>query len=100
MAGAGRAEVERFLLHRLSLSLLVGFISSDSSRLQENLPNSLSHPYNDPGSFGTWLVLAPPGMNGDICAMCHPASAAELPLDPSGTGSVPVPSRDPTLRIL
>lgn len=89
VTGAGRAEVERFLLHCLSQSLLVGFILSDSSHLQKISPNSLSslqrsrRLWDLAGACYSCCSQEPPGVSGDVCThVPSPASPAQLPLSP------------------
>lgn len=109
MTREGRAEVERFLHSYLSMSLLVGFILSDSSHLQKILPNSLSplqqslQPALGPG--WCFLLLAaiwePHGTSGRLLHL-HPypatpwqSSANHSPArQPCGKGAVPPASGD------
>lgn len=84
MAGAGRAEVERFLLHCLSPSLLVGFILSDSSLLQKFFARFSLIPTRILAALGAGCCSQePPGVSGDICThVPPPATPAQLPLHP------------------
>lgn len=98
VAGAGRAEVERFLLHCLSV-LACGLYFIWFKPFAEIFCPVLSHPYKDSGSFGSWLLLSGAswcewGHLYPCPTPCHPCPAPSASREPSGKGSVPVAPRD------